>query len=185
MNLAKKYPFIWEVVKLVLTVVLVVLPIRFYIAQPFIVSGSSMVPTFKNGDYLIIDEISYRFQSPQRGEVVVFRYPKDPSKFFIKRIVGLPGEEVEIKGGKIYISRDGKQVVGPLYEPYINSQAFVEGQWQLDESEYFVVGDNRRFSSDSRMWGPLSKELLVGRALVRLWPLNALAAMPGLYEFGF
>ncbi|MEK7596135.1 MAG: signal peptidase I, partial [Patescibacteria group bacterium] len=92
---------IWEFAKLIVVSLLIIIPVRFYIAQPFIVSGNSMDPSFLNGDYLIIDEISYQFKKPERGEVVVFRYPLDPSKFFIKRIIGLPGETVRIQNGAI------------------------------------------------------------------------------------
>jgi signal peptidase I len=142
---------IWEILKFALIVVVIVVPVRFWIAQPFIVSGSSMEPTFSNGDYLIIDELSYDFRQPRKGDVIVFRFPRDPSKFFIKRIAGLPGEEVVINGQ----------------------------EWQLGENEYFVLGDNRRLSSDSRVWGPLEKKLITGRALLRLWPPQKLDYLPG------
>ena len=89
----KKSDFIWETVKFAIFALVIVLPIRIYIAQPFIVSGSSMDPTFDNGHYLIVDQLSYRFEKPKRGEVIIFKYPNDPSKFFIKRIIGLPGEK--------------------------------------------------------------------------------------------
>lgn len=143
---------VWEIVKFGLTVLVIVLPIRLYIAQPFIVSGESMAPTFSSGDYLIIDELTYNFiHEPRVGEVVVFKYPLDPSKFFIKRIVGLPGEELVVDGV----------------------------EWKLGEEEYFVMGDNTRFSLDSRSWGALPRENITGRALLRLWPPTALAYMPG------
>lgn len=142
---------VWEIAKFGLVVLVIVMPIRLYIAQPFIVSGDSMVPTFHSGDYLIIDELTYNFvREPEKDEVIIFRYPQDPSKFFIKRIVGLPGETVNV---------DGKE-------------------WQMGEDEYFVMGDNRLFSLDSRSWGPLPKKNITGRALVRLWPPTALAFIP-------
>lgn len=143
---------IWEIVKFGLIVLVIVLPIRMYVAQPFIVSGESMIPAFQSGDYLIIDELTYNFlRDPQKGEVIVFRFPQQPSKFFIKRIIGLPGEAVMM---------DGRS-------------------WQLGEDEYFVVGDNRAFSLDSRSWGPLPEGNIIGRALLRLWPPTAFAYMPG------
>src|SRR3989344_5716676 len=89
---------VWDLLKFAALATIIVLPIRAYVAQPFVVSGRSMVPTFQNGQYLIVDEISYRFHSPQRGDVIIFKYPKDPTKYFIKRVIGLPGETVEIKG---------------------------------------------------------------------------------------
>jgi len=149
---SKFWPGVWEIVKFGLIVLAIVMPIRLYIAQPFIVAGESMAPTFGSGDYLIIDELTYNFlQEPQKGEVVVFRYPQDPSKFFIKRIVGLPGEELVVDGV----------------------------EWKMGENEYFVMGDNNRFSLDSRSWGALPRENITGRALLRLWPPTALAYMPG------
>jgi len=152
MGMSKFFGGVWEIVKFGLIVLLVVIPIRMYIAQPFIVSGDSMVPTFGSGDYLIIDEFTYNFlREPQKDEVIVFRYPKNPSKFFIKRIVGLPGETINI---------DGRE-------------------WHLEDGEYFVVGDNKSFSLDSRSWGPLPRENITGRALIRLWPPTAFAYMPG------
>lgn len=135
---------LWDFVKFAVIAILIVMPIRFWVAQPFIVSGSSMVPTFKNGDYLIVDELSYQFHAPKKNDVVVFRYPYDTSKFFIKRITGLPGETVNTLSGEI----------------------------TLGENEYFVEGDNAPQSSDSRVWGPLNKNFIVGKTLVRLWPLN-------------
>ncbi len=144
----KKNSF-WDFIKFVLVAVLVVIPFRLWVAQPFIVSGASMEPTFENGDYLIVDEFSYHFRAPKKGEVIVFRYPLDPSKFFIKRIEGVPGETVVIGSAKII----------------------------LGEKEYFVLGDNRSASSDSRVWGNLTEKFIVGRALVRLWPLNEIGLL--------
>ena len=110
-----------------------------------------MEPTFQNGNYLIVDEISYHLRAPKKNEVVIFRYPKDPSKFFIKRIIGLPGESVTENGKTTF----------------------------LDNDEYFVMGDNRDASSDSRIWGPVKEDLIIGRAFIRLWPLNEIEINPG------
>ena len=158
---------VWEFIKVVVISVVIVLPIRTYIAQPFIVSGASMEPNFYNGEYLIVDELTYELRPPERGEVVVFRYPLNPSEFFIKRVIGLPGEKVEIKNGKITIN--GLE----LAEPYLpaNLETAPNVKMELAESQYFVLGDNRPKSSDSRFWGALPKEKLMGRALVRLWPI--------------
>lgn len=141
----------WEVIKFTLLAVLVIMPIRLWIAQPFIVSGASMEPTFETGDYLIIDELSYQFQNPEKGDVIVFRYPLNPSKFFIKRVEGLPGETIEYDGKEIALGKD----------------------------EYFVTGDNKPNSSDSRIWGPVKENLIIGRAIVRLWPVAKLDLLPG------
>ena len=134
-----------------------------------------MEPNFQNFDYLIIDEISYRFREPKRGEVVVFKYPKDPSSRFIKRIVGLPEEEVKIEEGKVFVRNGGEFEM--LEEGYLSSFATTPGNTHifLRENEYFVLGDNREFSSDSRRWGPLGREDIVGRVFLRLFPLSYLA----------
>ncbi len=167
---------VWEFAKIVLISLAIVLPVRLFIAQPFIVRGASMVPNFEDGQYLIIDELSYLLRNPQRGEVIVFRYPQDPSQFFIKRIIGLPGETVSIQQGTVTIitaaDTDGFELDEAYLPPHLvtapNSRITLEG------SEYFVMGDNRLESSDSRRWGALEKEFLIGRAFLRLWPVNEL-----------
>ncbi|MFT5280929.1 MAG: signal peptidase I [Flavobacteriaceae bacterium] len=169
----------FETVKFILIVLAIGLPIRMYIAQPFIVSGQSMFPTFHNGEYLIVDEISYRFKEPERGDVVVFRYPNDPSKFFIKRIVGLPGEEVSIKGKEITILNEEHPEGFILPEPYTENKQSGVVESALENDEYFVMGDNRTASSDSRSWGPLQEDFLVGRAWVRLFPVDRIDFLPG------
>lgn len=165
---------IWETIKFAAIVGLIVIPIRIYVAQPFIVNGLSMHPTFNNGDYLIIDELSYNFlRNPERGEVIVFKPPLQGSRFFIKRVVGLPGETVEIKDGGVYVNGD------KLAEPYHKQVTGPDGSWGLEENEYFVMGDNRGSSSDSRFWGVLPEQNVVGRALLRLWPITEAAYLPG------
>lgn len=168
--------FVWEVSKIVIVALLIVVPIRYFIFQPFFVRGQSMEPSFFNGDYLIIDEISYQFRAPQRGEVVVFKYPNDPSQRYIKRIIGLPGETLEIKSGEIYIYNDGSaQLLDEL--EYLSQNVYTQGDLKitLGQEEYFVLGDNRSLSADSRRWGTLPEEDIIGRVLVRAWPFNALA----------
>ncbi len=171
-----------ELLRFVIIAILIVVPIRVFIAQPFIVSGNSMIPTFSNGDYLIVDEISYRLREPHRGEVVVFRYPEEPSKFFIKRIVGIPEDVLELRAGNVYID-------GELYdEPYIDvstfSNAFLrEGtSYTIKEGEYIVFGDNRKASSDSRTWGILPEENIIGRAWLRAMPVKSFTLLPGNYD---
>ena len=168
--------FIWEIFKIILIALVIVVPIRYFLFQPFLVKGQSMEPTFQNSDYLIIDEISYRFREPERGEVVVFKYPKNPSQRFIKRIIGLPGETVEIADGKVIIIKDDKTQI--LDESsYLPESLNTPGNLQtvLAENEYFVLGDNRRLSADSRSWGPLFRENIIGRVFFRAWPITALA----------
>lgn len=171
--------FFTELLKFVLIAAAIVFPIRLFVAQPFIVSGASMDPTFHNGQYLIVDELSYRFAAPQRGEVVIFRYPKDPSEFFIKRIIGLPGETVTIRNGVIEVSETGGKVI-TLSEPYVINQGNgADAVYPLGPNDYFVMGDNRPESSDSRIWGVLPRQNIVGRAVMRLLPIDQLGLLPG------
>lgn len=167
-----------EVVEVLAVAVGAVFLIRNFLVQPFLVSGSSMVPSFENGDYLLIDEITYRFRPPERGEVVVFKYPKDPSTYFIKRIIGLPGERVEIKNNQVTVwnARSLQPLV--LDENYLPKSVATAGneEFRLGPDEYLMLGDNRPFSFDSRSWGALNKESIVGLARLRLWPLTELRA---------
>jgi signal peptidase I len=168
--------YFWEVAKIVVIALLIVLPIRYFLFQPFFVRGQSMEPNFHNGDYLIIDEISYQFRSPQRGEVIVFKYPNDPSQKYIKRIVGLPGETLEIVSGGVYVYQNG--VPSKINEiAYLDANLQTQGSLKitLDRSEYFVLGDNRPVSADSRSWGVLPEKYLIGRVAFRAWPFNILA----------
>ena len=173
--------FTEDVVSFALIALLIVVPIRWFVAQPFIVRGASMHPTFETGDYLIVDQLSYRFHEPERGDVIIMRYPKDESVYFIKRIIGLPGETVELQGTNVII-RGGTGV-----QPITLQQSYVPAEenrpeyatYTLETNEYFVMGDNRNESSDSRVWGVLPKKDIVGRALVRLFPPNVIGIMPG------
>lgn len=170
---------IWEVVKFFLLALLIVAPIRIFIAQPFIVSGASMDPTFATGEYLIVDEISYRFNEPERGDVIVLKYPRNPSKFFIKRIVGLPGETLTMTDGSISITSTEVPIPWTLNESYVEFTKSDNSTITLAEDEYFVMGDNRSASLDSRSWGPLPENMIVGRALLRLFPITQASFMPG------
>ena len=171
-------PFWQDFFKFIVIAVFVVVPIRAWVAQPFIVRGPSMEPTFEDTEYLIVDEFSYHFRAPERGEVIVFRYPEDPSKFFIKRIVGLPGETVEIRDNKVFIKKGDK--TEELNEPYLAEHLTTPNKTvEMDAGEYFVMGDNRLFSSDSRRWGFLPRDLIVGRVWVRLWPPARARLLPG------
>ena len=137
-----------------------------------------MEPTFESGEYVIVDEISYRFREPERDEVIIFKYPKNPSKFFIKRIVGLPTETVEIKNNSVFIiDTEGK--ILEIDDSYIQSQTDGDMKITLKENEYFVLGDNRPVSSDSRRWGALPRDLIVGRALIRFLPITRIEFLPG------
>ncbi|MDZ4226193.1 MAG: signal peptidase I, partial [Patescibacteria group bacterium] len=135
--------------------------------------------TFDNGEYLIVDELTYRFDEPKRGDVIIFKYPKDPSQYFIKRVIGLPTETVHIESGSASVVKaDGSQV--ELEEPYVVNEGNGGNLTvRLSEDEYFVMGDNRPESSDSRVWGVLPKENIVGRALLRLLPIQHANFLPG------
>lgn len=171
--------FLFEIIKIVILALVIVIPIRYFVFQPFVVKGLSMTPAFHDGDYLIIDEISYRFKEPQRGEVIVFKYPKDPSQKFIKRIIGLPQEKVELQHEQIIITDEFGETTVLNESNYLLSQSWLgEMEVNLKEDEYFILGDNRAHSFDSRRWGPLSKEYIVGRVLLRAWPPKAMAYIP-------
>lgn len=177
----QKHPLA-EIVEFALIALLIVIPVRMFIAQPFIVSGASMEDTFHSGEYLIIDQASYYFEDPSRGDVIVFRYPQDPSKFFIKRVIGIPGDTIDIQGDAVTITTDDGQTIS-LSEPYIKSMAENTSLTEtLGEREYFVMGDNRDASSDSRVWGVLQKDKIVGRAFLRLFPFNEMDVLPGEYD---
>jgi signal peptidase I len=164
---------------LALLVIVVVIPIRVFVISPFVVDGESMHPTFENLDYLIVDEFLYIFQTPARGDVVVFRYPDNPSIFYIKRVIGLPGETVSINRGAVTIIKaDGSELT--LAEPYIvNEDATYTKNTSLNSGEYFVMGDNRPNSSDSRIWGPLQRKNIIGRVDLRLLPISKSSFFPG------
>jgi len=166
--------FIWETVKIVTISLAIIIPIRYYLVQPFFVKGASMEQNFHDGDYLLIDEISYRFHEPRRGDVIVFRYPENPSQFYIKRIIGLPGETVEVKNNKVKIYNAEFKTGFVPKEYYLSDgqETFGNTSLQLKDDEYFVIGDNRLQSSDSRRWGPVAKKFITGRAFVRLWPIT-------------
>lgn len=168
-----------EIFTFVVFAVVLVFGIRAFIAQPFVVEGESMYPTFDSGDYLIVDELSYRFTEIERGDVVIFRYPNNPKVFYIKRIIGLPGERVSIVRGIATVTRtDGSTFT--VNEPYVVSEdATYTLEATLGPDQYFVMGDNRPKSSDSRVWGPLPKENIIGRAFLRLLPPTELGLFPG------
>ena len=166
----KKSSFWKELFKLLLLAVFVVIPFRLYIAQPFIVDGASMDPTFKTGQYLIVDELTYHFTTPARGSVLIFKYPKDPSKYFIKRVIGLPGETVILKNGQVTIKNQAHPDGFILDEPFIKYPKSDTDEYVLGTDEYFVMGDNRLGSSDSRIWGPVPKANIIGRPFVRFLP---------------
>ena len=176
-NFRKAGLFVFELIKIAAIAAAIVVPIRYYLFQPFFVRGESMDPNFENGDYLIIDEISYRFREPARGEVIVFNYPYDNSQKFIKRIIGLPGETLKIKEGEIRIySEEGLEIFLDESDYLPGMIATVgETEIKLGYNQYFVLGDNRQFSFDSRRFGPIVKENIIGKVAIRMWPFDSLS----------
>ena len=179
----KNEGFVREILRFSLIALLIVLPIRMFIAQPFIVSGASMDTTFATGQYLIVDQVTYHFGTPQRGDIIVFRYPRDTSKFFIKRVIGIPGDTISIDGNTVTITNAEHPEGVVLDEEYVLSMS-PSGKLEeiLQDEEYFVMGDNRDASSDSRVWGILKQDNIIGRALVRLFPLTTAEFLPGEYN---
>jgi signal peptidase I len=175
---------VWKSVRewaqVIIVALIISLPIRFFIAEPFVVNGASMDPTFSTGQFLIVDRVTYRFQEPKRGDVIIFEYPNDPKTYYIKRVIGLPGETVNIKDGKVFVST-GSSTPVELNDSYIAPVHASHDNFNetLGLTQYFVMGDNRAQSSDSRAWGPLDAHFIVGRPIVRLLPINTLSVLPG------
>ena len=177
----KKDNFFKEILKFTVIALVIVIPLRAYVAQPFIVSGASMDPTFANGQYLIVDQLTYHLEDPKRDDVIIFKYPKDPSTYYIKRIIGLPGETLSVDRGVITIINNDNPSGFILNEPYITDAHKTSDTFDitLGPTEYFVMGDNRPQSSDSRSWGPLESKYIVGRPFLRLIPVSKLSVFPG------
>jgi signal peptidase I len=171
----------FELIRFIVIAGLIIIPFRIFIAQPFIVNGASMNPTFETNQYLIVDQLTYRTHEPVRGDVIIFRFPLNPKDFYIKRVIGLPTETVTIDGSEVYVQTEGEEKI-QLDEPYIEFEANNNISVTLGEDEYFVMGDNRPNSSDSRHWGVLPKEFIVGRAYMRLLPLSKVDFLPGEYR---
>jgi signal peptidase I len=178
--------YFWEIFKIVVISLIIIVPIRLYVIQPFIVEGDSMVPNFHDGEYLIVDEISYRFNDPARGDIIIFHPPKDAKTYYIKRIIGLPGETVEFKNGEIYIY-NAQFPKGQLLDEKVyltESLANEEIKVELKDKEYFVMGDNRNNSLDSRRIGPIAFNHIRGKALLRAFPFNEFTLFKSLnYNF--
>jgi len=164
--------FTFEAIKIVVIALAIVIPIRYFLFQPFVVNGQSMEPNFSDGNYLIVDEISYRLRDPRRGEVIVFESPVESSRL-IKRIIGLPGETIQIENDMIKIySNDNYQILDET--EYLSEEIQTAGglKISLNENEYFVLGDNRLASYDSRRFGPIFRNKIIGRVYLRAWPFD-------------
>jgi len=163
---------LWEVVKVVAISLAIIIPVRYFLLQPFYVKGASMEPNYEDHEYLLIDELSFRLREPQRGEVVVFKYPNDPSQYFIKRVIGLPGEAVDVREDGVYVN--GKKVDESAY---LSPALAVGGTASVvvPAGSYFLMGDNRPASLDSRIFGPVKRSFIVGKTWIRAWPFNRLS----------
>ena len=177
-----------EIVKTVIISLAIILPIRYFIIQPFMVDGASMEPNFFDNEYLIINEISYHFTEPQRGDVIVFKNPENESQFFIKRAIALPGEKIRIKDGNVYIQLKTEnkfiQIDESDYLPE-TTQTFGDCEVTLEKNEYFVLGDNRRNSKDSRIIGPIKENLIMGKVWIRGFLIDRISVFKTDYNYGF
>jgi len=135
------------------------------------VDGYSMEPTLHNGEFVIVNRLAYRFGEPERGDVIVFQYPRDPDQEYIKRVIGLPGDRVRVFGGKVYVNGE------LLTEPYIAAAPRYQSEWTVLEGNLFVLGDNRNNSSDSPNWGTVPYENVIGKALFVYWPPDSWGAI--------
>ena len=168
----KAWMFALELIQVFAVSLAIILPVRYFLIQPFYVKGASMEPNFFDREYLIIDEISYRFNEPHRGDIVVFRYPRDPSQFFIKRVIGLPGETVEINNGVVKVYNAEHPNGESLKESYLDQEYTSGGPTvTLKAGDYYLLGDNRQASLDSRMFGPVSRQAIVGKVWIRGYPV--------------
>ena len=179
--------YLGELIRVVVISLAIILPVRYFLVQPFYVKGASMEPNFYDHEYLVIDELSYRLRDPARGEIVVFRYPNDPRQFFIKRVIGLPGETVQFDNGKISIKNAAHPKGFVLNEPYLSPSLVTVGgqETTLAREKYYLLGDNRTSSLDSRYFGALSRSYIIGRAWIRGWPLDRVTKfLTPTYEIG-
>ncbi len=181
--------FVLEIVKTVIISLAIILPIRYFIIQPFMVDGASMEPNFFDNEYLIINEISYRFTEPQRGDVIVFKNPENETQFFIKRVIALPKETIKIEEGDIYIRTQGEENFIKInesdYLPEITKTFGNIKEIKLTNDEYFVLGDNRKNSKDSRIIGPIKENLIMGKAWIRGFPIDRISVFKTNYNYGF
>ncbi len=164
--------FMVEVLQILVIAAVIIIPVRYYLVKPFVVEGASMEPNFYDDEYLIIDEISYRFGDAQRGDVIVFVPPSAVNGFYIKRIIGLPGETVEILDGSIIIYNDEYPNGSVLSEDYIDEYTHGMERVVLGLDEFYVLGDNRDASLDSRKIGPIKQDSIVGKVWIRGFPLD-------------
>jgi signal peptidase I len=167
------FAFLWEMLQIVIVATLIIAPIRYFLVQPFYVKGASMEPSFFDGEYLLINEIGYRIDEPKRGDVVVFKYPHDTKEYFIKRIIGMPGDSVDVQNGKVIITNPENPAGAVLNEEYLDQFVTMGDEHiVLNPDEYYLLGDNRSASMDSRSFGPVKRKYFVGKVWFRGLPLS-------------
>ncbi len=174
-----------DTIEIITTAFALFVVVFLFVAQIHEVNGDSMLPNFHDKEYVLTDKISYKFKEPQRGEVVIFKAPPKPRDEYIKRLIGLPGEKIKIQNNKITIYNEERPEGFVLQEDYLKDGILTKGKsaippdvvFSIPKGEYLVLGDNREASSDSRHWGTVKKELLVGRAVFRIWPPTALSVV--------
>ena len=181
----------FEIAETAILAILIFLALYLFLVRPHQIRGDSMLPNFHNGEYLLTEMVSYNLlkKEPQRGEVVVFRSPEQPNLDFIKRIIALPGEEIKLQNGRVFIINDANPEGFLLEEDYLEEGTATEGRRTIDDGEvfsvgdgYVVLGDNRERSSDSREWGIIKKENIIGKVWLRYWPPEAVALIkPAFY----
>lgn len=172
--------FVGEIAEIIVISLAIIIPVRYFLVQPFYVKGASMEPNFYDGEYLIIDELSYRLREAERGEVIVFKYPFDTRQYFIKRVIGLPGEEIVMGNGKITVyNEENPKGIYVDESDYLDSDLLTFGETKitLKTDEYLVLGDNRNASLDGRTFGPLKKDLIIGKVWLRGWPLERVGSL--------
>ena len=168
----KKKPWWRELIEDVILAVLLYFAIDFCIGR-FRVENVSMETTFTEGELVMVNKLNYKFSEPRRGDVVIFHAPTEPGKDYIKRLIGLPGDHIEIKDSQLYINGEAVE------EPWLHEAIEYEGEWDVPEGQYFVLGDNRNHSSDSHVWGCVPRENLIGNAFFRYWPLSHISVIKG------
>jgi signal peptidase I len=160
-----------DVLETIILALLIYAGLRFLVRN-FRIDGSSMEPSLHHGQLIVIARWSYWFQTPKRGDVIVFSAPNAKNRDLVKRVVGLPGEQISVRNGQVFV--DGEQI----QEPYAQPGQYTGGSWTLGENELFVMGDNRSRSQDSRSWGPLQTSRIVGKGLVCYWPPRLWGVVP-------
>lgn len=171
--------FFLDILEVVVFAFAIFLFLYLLVMQPHKIKGASMEPNFPDGEFLLTDKVSYRFREPERGEVIIFKAPVAPDEEFIKRIMALPGEKIKVDNGHIYINGER------LNEPYLSDSLVTStgnflgnSEFTVPAGKYFVIGDNRNHSSDSRHWGPIEKKAITGRAWLIYWPLGSFGTVP-------